>query len=119
MLNIKHWLAAIVCLGILNGCAAGPQPGVAGVYRTWDDVVNRWIGGHQADLYYELGPPTFHPVELKDGYREMVWDLTVDSMPGQAEQYHTLPLYSSQDCKLIFVADSGGVIRAGRRLGCD
>jgi hypothetical protein len=109
----------IVYLLLIGGCATGPQPGVAGPYQTWDDVINRWIGGHQDDLYYELGPPTFHPVELKEGYHEMMWDVTINSMPGQAEQYHTLPLYSSENCRLVFIADSAGIIRNGRRLGCD
>jgi hypothetical protein len=111
--------AVMLWLVLAQGCAAGSQPGLTGVYQTWDDVITRWIGAHKNDLYYELGPPTFHPETLKDGEEEMVWDLTIASMPGQAEQYNTLPLYTSQDCKLVFIADTKGIIRNGRRLGCD
>ncbi|HXF93793.1 MAG TPA: hypothetical protein VNK46_13655 [Nitrospiraceae bacterium] len=101
------------------GCAASRDPGVAGIYRTWDDVIDRWIGKPKTELYYELGPPNLHPKELDDGMIEMVWDMTIDRMPGQADEYHTLPLYGGVSCRLVFFADREGIITAGRRIGCD
>jgi hypothetical protein len=49
----------------------------------------------------------------------MVWDMTIDRMPGQADEYHTLPLYGGVDCRLIFFADKEGIVTSGRRNGCD
>ncbi len=120
-MNILRASAVMVALALLvGGCESSPQPGVAGVYQTWDDVITRWIGANKTDLYYELGPPTFHPAELKDGYEEMVWDMTIQSMPGQAREYNTLPLYGAiENCKLVFFADFNGIIKSGRRIGCD
>jgi hypothetical protein len=114
-------LLVILCLALwLGGCATGPQPGVAGPYSTWDDVINRWIGKNKTDLYYELGPPNLHPKELEDGTTEMVWDMTIDRMPGQADEYHLLPLYGQNvNCRLMFLADPNGIITKGRRDGCD
>lgn len=50
---------------------------------------------------------------------ELVWDMTLPSLPGLAERYDTLPLYGSIDCRLLFFADAHGIIKAGRRVGCD
>lgn len=113
--------AAILWLAVLPvGCAGKNEPGVAGPYQTWDDVINRWIGKNKVDLYYELGPPNLHPKESADGMTEMVWDFTIDRMPGQADDYNLLPLYGAgSNCKLIFIADSNDVIRSGERVGCD
>jgi hypothetical protein len=115
-------VSVLVILGAaagLMGCAGSRDPGVAGIYQTWDDVIDRWIGKPKTDLYYELGPPNLHPKELDDGTTEMVWDMTIDRMPGQADDYRTLPLYSGVNCQLVFVSNRDGIIIAGRRIGCD
>ncbi len=110
----------VAVLALAVGCASQMEPGVRGPYQTWDDVINRWIGKNKQDLYYELGPPNLHPKESADGLVEMVWDFTIDRMPGQADEYHLLPLYGQdENCQLIFFADANGVIRSGRRKGCD
>lgn len=86
-------LAMIVgCLVIwFPGCAAAPSKrDVAGPYRTWDNVIKRWIGGKTDDLYLELGPPNLHPQELADDGSERVWDFGIDRMPGQADYYDLL-----------------------------
>ncbi|MEP7152047.1 MAG: hypothetical protein ABI856_10075 [Nitrospira sp.] len=49
----------------------------------------------------------------------MVWDMTIDRMPGQADEYNTLPLYGGVDCRLIFFADKEGMVTSGRRNGCE
>ncbi|MGQ0809630.1 MAG: hypothetical protein ACT4OO_00185 [Nitrospiraceae bacterium] len=108
---------AVVCL--MPGCGSGPQPGVAGIYNTWDDVVNRQIGAKTQELYYELGPPNLHPHALEHGMTEMVWDMTIDRMPGQADNYNTLPLYGGNACRLVFIADKDEIVQSGRRIGCD
>ena len=101
-------------------CATSSQPGVTGPYHTWDEVITRWVGANKQDLYYELGPPNLHPKELPDGMTEMVWDMTIDRMPGQADEYNLLPLYNtSVNCQLVFLADADGMIKSGRRIGCD
>ena len=99
-------------------CAPTSQPGVAGVYPSWDDVITRWIGQSKEALYYELGPPNLHAVQLTDQQTELVWDMTIDRMPGQADEYDLLPLTRSQTCRLLFVADQEGLIRSGKRIGC-
>jgi hypothetical protein len=103
---------------LIGSCGTDRTPGLAGIYQTWDDVVTRWIGRQKADLYLELGPPQFHK-QSGDGMEELVWDMTLPSLPGQAEIYGTLPLYGGVDCRLFFFADPEGLIRAGHRDGCD
>jgi hypothetical protein len=111
------WTLAFV---ISQGCSTGPGTAVRGPYGTWDEVVTRWIGAQKQDLYYELGPPNLHPKQTADGKTEMVWDMTIDRMPGQADEYNLLPLYNaSVNCQLVFFADTKDIIRAGRRIGCD
>lgn len=91
----------------------------AGIYRTWDDVINRWIGQPRDKLGYELGPETFHK-ESTDGSTELVWDMTYPNAAGQAEMYNTLPLYGGNvNCKLVFIVDQDDIVRAGHRVGCD
>ena len=46
-----------------------------------------------------------YPKEAEDGTIEMVWDMTIDRMPGQADEYHMLPLYGGVTCQLVFFAD--------------
>ena len=126
--QIRHLLGSllIVIVAFLTGACAAETPEELkkdpvdrGVYQTWDDVVNRWIGQHRDKLGYELGPPTFHK-ESDDGFTELVWDMTYPNAPGQARMYNLLPLYGGNvNCKLIFVADSNGVIVKGERVGCD
>lgn len=111
--------ALIVVLFAIPACKTGSDPGVTGIYQTWDDVVTRWIGKHKEDLYLELGPPNLHPKEAEDGTVEMVWDMTIDRMPGQADEYNMLPLYGGVDCQLIFFADKEGIVTSGRRNGCE
>ena len=119
----KKMLLGTLVLGIATlaaACATGSQPGVSGPYQTWDEVITRWIGANKQDWYYELGPPNLHPKPLPDGTTEMVWDMTIDRMPGQADEYHLLPLYNtSVNCQLVFLADAEDIIRSGRRMGCD
>ncbi|WP_447986962.1 hypothetical protein [Nitrospira sp. Nam74] len=99
-------------------CASTSQPGVSGIYDSWDDVIARWIRKSKEALYYELGPPNLHALELTDGQTEMMWDMTIDRMPGQADEYGLLPLTRSQPCRLLFVGDQEGMIRWGKRIGC-
>ena len=118
MRNLPWILMFLPLVLLIGGCVTDQSPVLAGVYQTWDDVINRWIGKQKVDLYYELGPPQFHK-EAEDGMEELVWDMTLPSLPGQAEIYDTLPLYGSIDCRLFFFADAQGIIKAGRRTGCD
>ncbi len=111
-------LAVLSMALLIQGCATAKGPVLAGTYQTWDDVISRWIGQKKTDLYYELGPPQFHK-EAEDGTEELVWDMTLPSLPGQAEIYGTLPLYGGVDCRLLFFADGQGTITAGQREGCD
>jgi hypothetical protein len=114
-------LLIVVLLGFpLTQACSGPNTGVGGPYQTWDDVISRWIGAEKQDLYYEMGPPNLHPKETSEGMTEMVWDMTIDRMPGQADEYNLLPLYGQAvNCQLIFLADKKDIIRAGKRIGCD
>ena len=118
---MRSMLRLVACLSLAllsGGCAIDQKPVLAGVYQTWDDVITRWIGQQKVDLYYELGPPQFHK-EAQDGMEELVWDMTLPSLPGLAEIYDTLPLYGGIDCRLFFFADAKGIIKAGQRVGCD
>jgi hypothetical protein len=111
---------ALCCLLlIVFGCASGNDPGVKGNYPTWDDVIDRWIGKQVSDLYLELGPPNLHPHELDEGMTEMVWDFGIDRMPGQADEYGLLPMYGFENCRLAFFADPKGIVRSGKRIGCE
>ena len=93
---------------------------VSGPYQTWNEVINRWIGGKVADLYVELGPPNLHPHELEDGRIEMVWDFSIDRMPGQADAYDLLPLYGGNvNCQVHFFADREGIVQEGQLVGCN
>ena len=120
----RAWQCTLFCCAVMTllwsaGCATDGGPALSGVYQTWDDVVTRWIGKPKKDLYYELGPPQFHR-EADDGTEELVWDMTLSGMRGQAQMYGTLPLYGGRvNCKLFFFADPQGLIKAGRREGCD
>jgi hypothetical protein len=69
-----------------------PRPGVAGIYESCDDVITRWLGQSKEGLYSELSPPNLHAVQVTDKHTELVWDMTVDRMPGQADEYDLLPL---------------------------
>lgn len=116
--KMLHLLAVLFVMLLSDGCAKARGPGLAGIYETWDDVITRWIGQQKADLYYEIGPPQFHK-QAQDGTEELVWDMTLPSLPGQAEIYNTLPLYGGVDCRLFFFADPAGHITSGRRVGCE
>jgi hypothetical protein len=109
------------CLMVQTGCQPDKaKRDVSGPYQTWDDVVNRWIGGDRQKLYLELGPPNLHPHELPDGRTEMVWDFAIDRMPGQADEYNLFPLYGGNvNCQLHFIADDKGTIVDGHRVGCE
>lgn len=121
MNSLKWSVIALGCLFVLTvGCVADKSKrDVAGPYQTWDDVINRWIGGNTTALYYELGPPNLHPHELENGMTEMVWAFGIDRMPGQADEYNLLPLYGRVNCRLIFIADQEGIVKEGHRIGCD
>jgi hypothetical protein len=84
---------------------------------SWDDVITRWIGQSKAALYYELGPPNLHAIQRTDKQTELVWDMTIDRMPGQPDEYGLLPLTCSQTCRLLFVARQDGIIESGKRIG--
>ena len=78
---------------------------VIGPYKTWDEVISRWIGGRTSDLYVELGPPNLHPHELDNGMTEMAWDFGIDRMPGQADAYELLPVFGQDvNCQIHFFA---------------
>ena len=114
-------LGPVLLLLLTAGCAGGPDgPGLSGVYLTWDDVINRWIGKNKADLQIEIGPPTMHQKESADGFTEMKWDMTIPTLPGMAEQFNTLPMYGANvSCQLVFIADPNDIIVSGHRIGCD
>ncbi len=119
----RAWRCVLCCCAVTAmlwsaGCAGDKGPVLSGVYQTWDDVVTRWIGKPKQDVYYEFGPPQFHK-EADDGTEELVWDMTLPGMPGQAQLYGTLPLYGGVACKIFFIADPQGIIRSGKREGCD
>jgi hypothetical protein len=50
---------------------------------------------------------------------EMVWDFGIDRMPGQADEYGLLPMYGFENCHLYFFADQEGIVRSGKRVGCE
>jgi hypothetical protein len=51
---------------------------------------------------------------------EMVWDFSIDRMPGQADAYNLLPLYGSiTNCQIHFFADAGEKIVKGEKVGCE
>jgi hypothetical protein len=119
MLSVgRHLLPILLMLCLLMACASTPEPSVAGIYESWDDVITRWIGKSTEALYYELGPPNLHAMQRSDTQTEMVWDMTIDRMPGQADEYGLLPLTRSQTCRLLFVAGQDGIIESGKRIGC-
>jgi hypothetical protein len=81
---------------------------VIGPYKTWDEVISRWIGGRTSDLYVELGPPNLHPHELDNG------------MTGQADAYELLPVFGQDvNCQIHFFADAQGIITKGEKVGCE
>ena len=89
-------------------------------YQTWDEVINRWVGGQVSDLYVELGPPNLHPHQSEDGTIQMIWDFSIDRMPGQADAFNLLPLYGGNvNCQIHFFADLTGKILKGERVGCE
>jgi hypothetical protein len=120
------WIGFLVIAATIatSACAAETpeerkkDPVASGIYQTWDDVVNRWIGQPEDKLGYEFGPPTFHK-ESSDGFTELVWDMTYPNASGQAEMYNTLPLYGGVNCSLVFIVDQDHIVRSGRRIGCD
>lgn len=116
----RTWLVPAMMLWLLPtwGCVAAGDPGLTGVYQTWDSVIDRWIGKSKTDLFLELGPPQFHK-EADNGAEELVWDMTLPGMPGLAQTYNTLPLYGGVDCRLLFLADVSGIIQSGKRDGCN
>jgi hypothetical protein len=42
------------------------------MYESWDDVITRWIGQLIDALYYELGPPNLHAVQLTGNQTDLV-----------------------------------------------
>ena len=112
----------LLCLSLCSAaCATDKNPrDVAGPYRTWNDVIQRWIGGNVEDLYVELGPPNLHPHQLEDGLTEMVWDYSIDRMPGKADAYELLPLYGGRvNCQVHFIANQKGIVKEGYLVGCE
>jgi hypothetical protein len=118
------WCVLCAVSAVLAGCATESKDAakrdVVGPYRTWNDVISRWVGGQVTDLYVELGPPNLHPHELENGAIEMVWDFGIDRMPGQADEFNLLPLYGGNvNCQIHFIADPKGTILRGERVGCE
>ncbi|MEP6957248.1 MAG: hypothetical protein ABI980_00835 [Nitrospirota bacterium] len=121
--RMKKIAIIVGCVWLLIGsCTADrSKRDVAGPYNTWNEVIERWIGGKISDLYVELGPPNLHPHKLENGMTEMVWDYAVDRMPGQADYYDMLPLSlygGTIDCQVHFFADAEGIVKEGHLVGC-
>lgn len=124
MASLKQVAMILGCLWMLTGGCTPDRSTrtAAGPYQTWNDVIERWIGGKTTDLYLELGPPNLHPHEREDGMTEMVWDYAIHRMPGQADEYHLLPLSlygGTINCQVHFFADTEGIVREGHLVGCD
>lgn len=121
MASVKLAAMLLGCLWmVMDGCTPDrSMRAVAGPYQTWNEVIERWIGGATADLYLELGPPNLHPHTHANGMTEMVWDYAIDHMPGQAEEYQLLPLGGGSNCQVHFFADAEGIVQAGSLVGCD
>jgi hypothetical protein len=124
MVSLKLAGMVLVCLWMFTGGCTPDRSTrtAAGPYQTWNDVIERWIGGKTADLYLELGPPNLNPHELDNGMTEMVWDYAIDRMPGQADEYHLLPLAlygGTINCQVHVFADAEGIVRKGNLVGCD
>lgn len=122
-LQISVLVACFLCI-VITGCVTESKDAakrdVIGPYKTWDEVIGRWIGGRVPDLYVELGPPNLHPYELDNGMTEMVWDFSIDRMPGQADTYELLPLYAENvNCQIHFFADAKEIIVKGEKVGCE
>ena len=49
---VRCHLPILVVLHLLMACASTPEPGVTGIYESWDDVMTRWIGQSKEALYY-------------------------------------------------------------------
>ena len=118
------WCAICLMSAAYGGCVAESKDvakrDVAGPYQTWDEVINRWVGGQVSDLYVELGPPNLHPHQSEDGTIQMIWDFSIDRMPGQADAFNLLPLYGGNvNCQIHFFADLTGKILKGERVGCE
>ncbi len=110
----------VVIIGCVTESKEAAKRDVTGPYKTWDEVISRWIGGRTSDLYVELGPPNLHPHELDNGMTEMAWDFGIDRMPGQADAYELLPIYGQDvNCQIHFFADAKGIIRKGEKVGCE
>ena len=62
----KRCFLAVCCLCVvIIGCVMESKEAakrdVIGPYKTWDEVISRWIGGRTSDLYVESGaaqPPS-------------------------------------------------------------
>ncbi|MDF2460453.1 MAG: hypothetical protein K0S79_2869 [Nitrospira sp.] len=96
------WCAICIMSAAYMGCVAESKDSakrdVAGPYQTWDEVINRWVGGQVSDLYVELGPPNL----------------------GQADAFNLLPLSGGNvNCQIHFFADPTGKILKGERAGCE
>ena len=69
---------------LLKGGATERSPVLPWIPETWREVITRWTGQQQTDLSYKLGPPQFHK-EAPDDREELVWDMTLPSLPALAE----------------------------------
>jgi hypothetical protein len=117
---VSAWFLPLALTGCVEESKNAVKRDVAGPYRTWDEVISRWVGGQVSDLYVEIGPPNLHPHQMDDGTIRMVWDFSIDRMPGQADAYDLLPLYGGNvNCQIHFTANLNGEILGGERVGCD
>ena len=66
------WCLCAMMMGRVAEIKSAAKRDVVGPYKTWGEVISRWIGGSMPDLYVELGPSNLHPHELDNGMTEMV-----------------------------------------------
>jgi hypothetical protein len=70
--GVRQLPPVLLMLSLFMACASTPEPGVAGIYASWDDVITRWIGQLIDALYYELGRPNLHAVQLTGNQTDLV-----------------------------------------------
>ena len=86
LLAILLWLPRQCLQDQLRSCVAGNLSNLG----RCDFAVDRQAQGR---FVFRAWPPNLHPKEAqKTATVEMAWDMTIDRMPGQADEYNTLPL---------------------------
>jgi len=59
-----------------------------------------------------------HGEAVPAGLTLLVWDMTIDRMPGPADYYGLLPFTLSETGQLFFLADPQGILLSGTHVGC-